>query len=390
MRSVSLELRLLVVLVALCAGAALLGARLSGRIVEEQVEQAGGERLRGAAEAFAGQERAEIEKLSATLDALLSRDDLRQAFLARDRERLLALASPLFETMRERDRITHWYFIAPEPDATVFLRVHRPALRGDKVERVTFRRAVETGDVGAGKELGRTAFALRVVRPWVQDGQVIGYLELAEEIDHFLGAMKGRTGDDYGILVKKRFLDQRRWAEVLGDRSNTWNDRADVVVVDTTTFTEGIIDYEGDLEVLPDDGVALGEVVRDDRAYMRGIFPLRDAGGRKVGGLFVLHDFSAEHGAARAATLRSFMVLVGLGALLALLLAAILHYAVFARLRRLERRLQREADERRLPPGRVVELTDDEIARLEVLLRRALFPSRDQLPRDPSSTDLDG
>lgn len=390
MRSVSLELRLLVALVALCAGASLLGARLTGRIVEEQVERAGAERLRGAADAFASQERAEVEKLSATLDALLSRDDLRQAFVARDRDRLLALAAPLFQTMRERDRITHWYFIAPEPDATVFLRVHRPELRGDKVERVTFRRAVETADVGAGKELGRTAFALRVVRPWVQDGKVIGYLELAEEIDHFLGAMKARTGDDYGILVKKRFLDQRRWAEVLGERSNTWNDRADVVVVDTTTFTEGIIDYEGDLEALPDDGVALGEVLRDDRAYMRGIFPLRDAGGRKVGGLFVLHDFSAEHGAARAAMLRSFVVLIGASAVLAVLLAAMLHYAVFARLRRLERRLQRDADERRLPPGRVVELTDDEIARLEVLLRRALFPSRDELPRDASSTDRDG
>jgi uncharacterized membrane protein YciS (DUF1049 family) len=163
-----------------------------------------------------------------------------------------------------------------------------------------------------------------------------------------------------------------------------------VVVVDTTAFSEGVADLPIDVAALPDDGVALGEVVRDDRAYMRGIFPLRDAGGRKVGALFVLHDFSAEHGAARAATLRSFMVLVGLGALLALLLAAILHYAVFARLRRLERRLQREADERRLPPGRVVELTDDEIARLEVLLRRALFPSRDELPRDASSPGRDG
>ncbi|ABC83149.1 hypothetical protein Adeh_3382 [Anaeromyxobacter dehalogenans 2CP-C] len=386
MRSISLELRLIVAIVALCVGAALLGARLGGGIVEQQVEEAGASRLRGAAEAFASQERAEVEKLSSTLDALLSRDDLRDAFAARDRERLLALAAPLFETMRERDRITHWYFIAPEPDATVFLRVHRPELRGDKVDRVTFRRAVETGDVGAGKELGRTAFALRVVRPWMRDGKVIGYLELAEEIDHFLGAMKSRTGDDYGILVKKRFLDQRRWAEVLGERSNTWNDRADVVVVDTTTFTEGIIDYEGDLEALPDDGVALGEVVREDRAYMRGIFPLRDAGGRKVGGLFVLHDFSAEHGAARAAMLRSFMMLIGLGAVLTVLLATLLHYAVFARLRRLERRLAREADERQLPPGRMVELTDDEISRLEVLLRRALFPSRDEVPRDPSSS----
>lgn len=390
MRSLSLELRLNVAIVALCAGLALLGSQLVGRVVEEHAEAAGAERLRGAAEAFAAQERAEVEKLSATLDALLSRDDLREAFVARDRQRLQAMAAPLFETMRDRDRITHWYFIAPEPDATVFLRVHRPELHGEKVERVTFRRAVETGDVGAGKELGRTAFALRVVRPWVAGGRVVGYVELAEEIDHFLVAMKARTGDDYGILVKKRFLDQQRWAEVLGPRSNTWNDRADVVVVDTTTFTEGIIDYEHDLEALPDDGVALGEVVREDRAYMRGIFPLRDAGGRKVGGLFVLHDFSAEHGAARGAAVRSFMVLAGLASLLAVVLALVMHFGVFARLRRLQRRLEREAVAQQLPPGRVVELTDDEITRLEVLLRRVLFPSRDDPPRDRSSAGPDG
>ncbi len=65
------------------------------------------------------------------------------------------------------------------------------------VDRATLTKAIETKGLGAGKELGKTAFALRVVRPWFgQDGKLLGYLELGEEIDHFLGRMKAQTGDD--------------------------------------------------------------------------------------------------------------------------------------------------------------------------------------------------
>ena len=156
--------------------------------------------------------------------------------------------------MRARDRITHWYFIESPPARTVFLRVHRPELHCDVVERATLAKAIGNGDVGAGKELGQTAFALRVVRPWIRDGKVIGYMELAEEIDHFLTAMKARTGDEYGILVKKEFLDEQAWSRILGARANTWNDRPDVVVVDTTIFNLGIADYQGDLADVPEQG----------------------------------------------------------------------------------------------------------------------------------------
>ncbi len=383
MRSLSLELKVDFLVVAACLGAALFGAWMEGRIVEQNVEQAGMAALRSAADAFAAQERAEIEKLASTLDALLAHDDLRDAFVARDRARLLALATPLFETMRERDRITHWYFIEAEPSQKVFLRVHQPALFGDRVERATFLKAKETRDLGAGKELGLTAFALRAVRPWIVNGQLIGYVELAEEIDHFLTALKSRTGDEYGVLVKKKFLDEAAWAKVLGPRANTWNDRPDVVVVDTTTFTEGIVDYPGDLEGLPDGGLGLGEVVHDESAVMRGLFPVRDASGRKVGGLFVLHDFSAPHQAAQASTTETRAALVGIGALLAVVLGVALHLLVFRRLRLLHRRLEAEAEARGLPPGRLVQLPDDEVSRLETLLERALFPSRDrdEVPR---------
>ncbi len=385
MRSLSVELKLILAVVVISLVAGLVAARSAGRVFERNVEEAGLATLQSAADAFAAQERSDVEKLASTLDALLANDDLRAAFVARDRARLLAASSPLFETMRTRDRITHWYFIEPDPARTVFLRVHRPELHGDVVERATLRIAAETRELGAGKELGRTAFALRAVRPWLHEGKLLGYMELAEEIDHFLGAMKDRTGDEYGLLVKKKYLDENAWAAVLGPRSNTWNDRPDVVVVDTTTFTEGIVDFDGDVEAIADGGLALGEVQRGDRAYLRGIFPVRDASGRKVGGLFVLHEFTRQHAAIRATLVQTLFAILAVSAVSAALVALAVHALLFKRLGRLRRELEAHADRAGLPPGRVVELaSEDEIGRLEALFRRVIFPSRgrDEPPGD--------
>jgi hypothetical protein len=377
MGSLSVEVKLGIAVLAACLLGAILGARVAGGIFEGNLEDAAETTLQAAADAFSGQERSEIEKLTATLDVLLADQHLREAFVARDRARLLALAAPVFATMSERDRITHWYFIEPEPSRTVFLRVHRPELFGDRVDRTTLQRAIDTRDLGTGKELGQTAFALRAVRPWFHEGKLLGYVELAEEIDHFLTAMKSRTGDEYGLLVKKKFLDEQAWARVLGPRANTWNDRPDVVVVDTTTFTDGIIDYPGDIERIADRGEMLGEALRGDRAFIRGIFPLRDAAGRKVGGLFVLHDFTRHHTALRAGILQAGLALLAVGVAIAALIAWLVHRFVFGRLARLRIQLEAHAGAEGLPPSRVVAPpSDDELGRLEALFRRVLFPSR--------------
>jgi hypothetical protein len=385
MRSLSVELKAMFAVAVICVVAGLASARSAGQIYEQNVEASAHAMLQGASEAFAAQERSDIEKLGATLDALLASDELRDAFVSRDRERLLAAAAPLFATMRTRDRITHWYFIEPGPSPTVFLRVHRPELHGDVVERATLRIAAETKELGAGKELGKTAFALRAVRPWVHEGKLLGYMELAEEIDHFLGAIKARTGDEYGLLVKKKFLDEKAWAAVLGPRSNTWNDRPDVVVVDTTTFTEGIIDFAGDLDGIPDSGTTLDAFERGERAYIRGIFPVRDAAARKVGALFVLHDFTEQHAAMRGARVQSALALLTIAALCAAAVGGAVHVLLFRRLGRLRRDLESYADESGLPPGRVVHVdSEDELGRLEALFRRVLYPSRPrEEPPDP-------
>jgi hypothetical protein len=376
MGSLSAEVKLGVAVLVTCLLGALVGARVAGGIFEKDLEEAAMSTLQTAADGFAAHERSEIEKLTATLDVLLEDEHLREAFVARDRARLLAVATPTFH-MLERDRVTHWYFIEPDPSRTAFLRVHRPELSGDRIGRITLERAIETREIGAGKELGQTAFALRVVRPWFHEGKLLGYMELAEDIDHFLGALKSRTGDDYGLLVKKKFLDEKTWARVLGARANTWNDRPDVVVVDTTTFTEGIIDFAGDIERIPDRGLALGEALRGDRAFVRGIFPLRDAAGRQVGGLFVLHDFTRQHAALRAGILQAYLVLIALAVIVAAMIGWLAHQLVFARLGAIRAQLEDQASRDGLPPSRVVAPpSDDDLGRLEALLRRALFPSR--------------
>jgi hypothetical protein len=385
-RSLSVEVKLAAAVLAASLVAAAVGAELASGIFEVNVEGAARSTLRSAADAFEAQERAEVEKLAATLGALLANDELRDAFVKRDRRRLLAAAAPLFEDMREHDRISHWYFIEPDPARTVFLRVHRPELHGDRVERVTLEQAADARALGAGKELGQTAFALRAVRPWFHDGRLVGYVELAEEIDHFLAAMKSRTGDEYGLLVKKRYLDEAAWTSVLGRRSNTWNDRPDVVVVDTTTFTEGIIDFDGDLEAVSDRGEALGRIERGDRVWVRGIFPVRDAAGRKVGGLFVLRDFTGQHAAMRAARIQAYLVLVTIACAAAALVAFAVRWLLFARLERLRSALEERAGISGLPPGRFVAVEgDDEIARLEALFQRVLFPSRTRADRAPAA-----
>src|SRR5512145_2219819 len=121
--------------------------------------------VRRAAEAFAALEKKEIEKLSTALDTLIADPVLIQAFRARDREKLAAKTYARFERLKAELGITHWSFIDPEPARTCFLRVHAPTLFGDVIRRETLSQAVERKAVGFGKELGQTAFALRVVKP---------------------------------------------------------------------------------------------------------------------------------------------------------------------------------------------------------------------------------
>jgi hypothetical protein len=335
---------------------ALVASTVIGNLYEGAVERSGEEALRGAGELFTTIEQADVRKMEAALERLLADPELIRRFTARDRPRLLAAARPRFEELRARFGTTHLYFI--DLERKVFLRAHRPELHGDLVERLTLAQAAESGQLGAGLELGQTAFALRVVRPWVVDGKRIGYLELAEEIDHFLVEIRHQTGLEMALVVKKAFLDQATWARVTEPARNTWDARPDVVVVDTTTFTEGLTDFQEDIERMPDAGLVLGEREHGGKTWLRGVFPVRDAAQRKVGALSLLMDFTQSHGLMVAGRRRVLLVVLGMSAVACLVVWGALEQFVFRRLRAAAERAERRGG---LEPA----AGDDELARLE-------------------------
>jgi hypothetical protein len=298
------------VLVVGVATVSVLTAVVLADVRETAVEAAGTDAIRVTQAMFAALQRDDVQRMDAALEALSADGALVSSFLAGDRARLLATALPHFSKLRDRDGITHWYFIGV--DRRTFLRVHRPDLHGDVIARGTLQQAAGKGGLASGLELGQTAFALRVVRPWYVGGKLIGFMELAEEIDHFLERMKADTGNDFSILVKKKFLDEETWRRSNGRVRDTWNERPEVVVVDTTNFTDGLVDYQGDLERVPPGGLVLGEESDGTRAWIRGLLPFYDATGRQVGAMVVAHDFSRMHAALRRSRLRVLVVVLAL------------------------------------------------------------------------------
>ncbi|GAB4275905.1 MAG: hypothetical protein Kow0056_05950 [Coriobacteriia bacterium] len=286
----------------------------------------------------------EAKKLSAVLDVLQTREDLQALYLSGDRDALLEASEPLFDQLRENHEITHWYFETTPPDSSVFLRVHKPDEYGDSLtERKVYVNAVESGEIGQGTELGQTAFALRVVKPWADpSGDVVGYLELGMEIDHFLQEMKEETGNDYALMALKSHMDHEAWAKVraLHGLRDNWDDHPTNLLLDSSVDSELLTEFEGDLADVPDEGTVLETLMEGDRTFVRGIFPLYDPDGQIAGGVLVLEDITdVTRGAAR---IRMWAIVLGAVVSLAFLivLLLLLDRMVFSRINLMVERLE--------------------------------------------------
>jgi hypothetical protein len=241
-----------------------------------------------AAAGYAALEKAEVDRLSGLLDGLLADLTIIDLYKARNREKLLEKAQPKFERLKASHGVTHWYFI--DTERVGFLRVHSPTLFGDVIGRETLSQAIASKEFGSGKELGKTAFALRVVKPIRVDGAIIGYMELGEEIGHFLVKLKEQTGDDFGLFVDKKQVDRKELARVR--QEDRWDERPDVVLIDSTIWNERLLDLPVPFDQIPDGGIRTGEWTEGKVKFLGGAFPVRDAAKRTVGVLYVRHPLS--------------------------------------------------------------------------------------------------
>lgn len=243
---------------------------------------------------FLNIEMGSVRTLSATLEPLLVNPDLKKEFLKGDREMLYITGKELFEELKWEYDITHFYFITPEGE--VFLRMHNKDIYGDKLNRLTYIEAKETNSLGAGIELGKTAYALRVVKPYYDGEELIGYLELGQEIDNFFDLIKGESLNQFSLIAKKDLIDEENWVSVRETKGirNNWNDFEDYVLIESTTEKKFSCFSDKNSNKLFEELNYLEISELDERSFACGGFPLVDASDRISGGIYSLIDVTEE------------------------------------------------------------------------------------------------
>jgi len=293
------------------------------------------ESVTGAQKLFGILESREISKMTTAGDILLTNAQFRDALAAKDRDRLLAIAQPLMPELKQQG-ITNWIFHTVEPEQTVLLRVHNPGVSGDHLNRFMTKEVARTHAVVSGSELARAGFALRTIRPvYDAKGAVAGYVEFGEELGSFARTMKEQTGNDYALLLNKKFVDRKNWADTSAalHRRDNWDDNAAYVLNDKTTASDDIMQFQGDLESIPAEGEVLERFQRDDSVLVRGLFPIHDAAGNAVGAIFVVRDITDFYVSVRQTQLVLMAVTVVVLALGAIVVVVLLNRLVFQRLR---------------------------------------------------------
>ncbi|OQX15685.1 MAG: hypothetical protein BWK76_12830 [Desulfobulbaceae bacterium A2] len=277
----------------------------------------------------------EARLLAMQQDLIVRDQDLLQAFVARDRDRLLHLSAGLNEQLRSRYNITHMYFVLP--DQTCFLRMHHPAIFGDRIERHTMQRAATSGQPAHGLELGLLGtFTLRRVQPWIVAGECIGYIELGIDTRFIPAGTAADHAVELVMSLQKKWLDREKWAagqRFLGLDPAGWDRLDDQVIVSSTlaTVPDSVVPH-----LNPSHGIhrdKLCTIAFNGRTFFGATQPLLDAGDREVGVLLLLDDVTLG----LAALNRAAGVLVMAGLLLWGGLTALLGSQV----RRLEGRLSR-------------------------------------------------
>ena len=234
----------------------------------------------------------DTNKMMATLRALMINEAVMEAFGRQDRGALAQQGGELFRDLSAEHKITHLYFI--RPDLISLYRFHSPAVFGDEIHRVTMQQAQEGQKTAHGLELGPMGtLTLRLVTPWRRGGELLGYLEIGEEIEHLLDEIRLSLGIDLLVLADKHYLTPGQWRRGLDlmQRSGDWERfGSHAVLAQTAEQIPAALD-ERLLQQLLAGGTA--EIGDGGRSIHLASVPINDAGGRHLGDLVVMRDISA-------------------------------------------------------------------------------------------------
>ena len=245
-----------------------------------------------------------VNVMRSIMELVIGDRRLEAALQARDRKTLFDLSKPILDEIRERNRISHLYYILP--DRTMLLRVHHPDEHGDRIDRFVLQEAQRTGKPFWGNEQGPFgSFTLRVTYPWYSNGEIIGYLELGIEFEDIMQTVNKLLDAEVFVAIDKKFLDSVKWESMrkrLGGQVN-WDEFPTVIVISRTRpeIPAPIAAYFAGLEEKHIRRTF--ETAWDKHVSQTIVTPFTDLRGRELGELVVLRNITAAASGRRQAVL---------------------------------------------------------------------------------------
>jgi len=235
------------------------------------------------------------EAMEASLEFISQNRQLITALKSGNRQQLLKIAAPIYKRQNKQYNITHFYF--HDSNRVNLLRVHKPEKHGDKIDRFTALGAEKSAATFSGIELGPLGtFTLRSVLPVYDADQLIGYMELGQEIDNVLEQAHSMFNVELFLLIDKQFLAQSAWEAGMQmlKRPHDWQMFSNwVLVSQTIADTPVALLHAVDQEVAADYIQIRDNVGLDEQNYWSAVIPLQDAGNRRVASLVMLHDMTS-------------------------------------------------------------------------------------------------
>lgn len=242
------------------------------------------------------------------LDGILGQPGVVPDFARRDRQALLDVTLPIYRSMKEKYGISQFQFHLP--DATSFLRLHKPAQFGDSLAsfRATVVMANRERRIVVGLEVGVGDLGYRVVEPVADQG----------------GAHLGTV--EFGGAIDKAFIE--KFAASLDGAAKKGGVDTSVVTVDLkgvyhlwgSNFEKDIVD---DAAAIVGKLGALPSVVDTSGRQATVFYPLEDFSGKDIGYVKFRYDVG-EILAERDAFFTQSYVVFGITLFLMLVLVYIL------------------------------------------------------------------
>ncbi|OGS21895.1 MAG: hypothetical protein A3J83_04720 [Elusimicrobia bacterium RIFOXYA2_FULL_40_6] len=287
--------------------------RLQNRNASSIIEK----KLDSAQQLFNAQLESDANMMSAVLKSFLSDDKMKAVLSSRNRKLLLEYSKSIFEQLRNEHKITHLYFSGPE--RVNILRVHNPGKNGDIINRFTMLEAERSKKIFYGIELGQMGtFTLRVVAPCYENGRLLGYIELGEEIDHLTHKLSEILVLDVYLAIKKKFIKRKEWESgmsMLGHQAD-WNRFADVVIINedqdilSRDFADDIIrgHYSKDINE--------GSMKKNGRYYRSRLNHIKDVSGFEVGEMIIVYNVTELIASRKTYTIVASSIFLAVGSLL--------------------------------------------------------------------------